>query len=102
MPCFSAGKQPNATFWPYVDSATGEKRMCVKTTAPVAAGQELLVDYGKRYFEQEASDSQADSDSASDYERERSRPAKRRATQSDAAAKQRNSQPRGSPSAAEQ
>ena len=64
------GKPPNATFWPYADPATGEKRMCVKTVAPVRSGEELLVDYGSQYFEQERSDSDADSDSASDYEKE--------------------------------
>jgi len=47
--------------------------MCVKTTAPVAAGDEILVDYGSKYFEHEPSDPDGDSDSASDYEREKRR-----------------------------
>jgi hypothetical protein len=66
---------PNAQFWPYFDSATGEKRMSVKTTAPVPAGHEVLVDYGGRYF---APDSSEDSDMhASDEEFEERSPGKR-------------------------
>lgn len=53
--------------------------MCVKTTAPVRAGDEILVDYGGSYFERDVTEARTDSDSASDYERERSRPSKRRA-----------------------
>jgi len=66
---------PNAQFWPYFDSATGEKRMSVKTTAPVPAGHEVLVDYGGRYF---VPDSSEDSDMhASDEEFEERSPSKR-------------------------
>jgi hypothetical protein len=56
--------------------------MCVKTTAPVKMGDEILVDYGSYYFERELADSQADSDSASDYERERRGPKKLKRTPS--------------------
>ena len=38
---------------------TGEKRMGVKTIAPIAKGSEILVDYGGRYFER---DSDSDSE----------------------------------------
>ena len=66
---------PNAQFWPYFDSATGEKRMSVKTTLPVPAGHEVLVDYGGRYF---VPDSSEDSDMhASDEEFEERSPGKR-------------------------
>ena len=53
------GLTPNAQFWPYYDSVTGEKRMAVKSIAPIAVGQEVLVDYGGSYFEK---DSEEDSD----------------------------------------
>ncbi len=52
-------EEPNCQFWPYYDSVTGEKRMGVKTIRDVSVGQELLVDYGGKYF---AKDSDDDSD----------------------------------------
>ena len=52
-------KGPNCQFFPYYDSITGEKRMGVKTIRDVSVGQELLVDYGGKYF---AKDSDDDSD----------------------------------------
>ena len=51
--------KPNCQFWPYFDEQTGEKRMAIKTIADIVAGQELLVDYGGRYF---AKDESEDSD----------------------------------------
>ena len=53
------GQQPNSQFWPYYDETTGEKRMAIKTIKPIISGQEILVDYGGRYFER---DSSSDSD----------------------------------------
>ena len=50
---------PNCQFWPYYDNVTGEKRIGIKTIREVATGQELLVDYGGKYF---AADSSDDSD----------------------------------------
>ena len=50
---------PNCQFWPYYDTVTGEKRIGIKTIREVTAGQELLVDYGGKYF---AADSSDDSD----------------------------------------
>ena len=50
---------PNCQFWPYYDGTTGERRMGIKTIQPVSAGQELLVDYGGKYF---AKDEDEDSD----------------------------------------
>ena len=49
------GCSPNAQFWPYFDERTGEKRMGVKTIAPIHRGQEILVDYGGRYFQKDSS-----------------------------------------------
>ncbi|KAL1521246.1 hypothetical protein AB1Y20_020917 [Prymnesium parvum] len=53
------GQPANSQFWPYFDEHTGEKRMSIKTIKPVASGQEILVDYGGRFFEK---DSSSDSD----------------------------------------
>ena len=53
------GLPPNAQFWTYFDPSTGERRMAVKSIKPIAAGQEVLVDYGGSYFER---DSSSDSD----------------------------------------
>jgi len=53
------GQQPNSQFWPYYDETTGEKRMAIKTIKPISCGQEILVDYGGRFFER---DSSSDSD----------------------------------------
>lgn len=50
---------PNCQFWPYYDTVTGEKRIGIKTIREVTTGQELLVDYGGKYF---AADSSDDSD----------------------------------------
>ena len=34
---------PNAQFWPYFDTSTGERRMAVKTIKPITVGSEVLV-----------------------------------------------------------
>ena len=68
--------KPNCQFWPYFDEQTGEKRMAIKTIADIVAGQELLVDYGGRYF---AKDESEDSDMrSSDDEFEEEKPKKKR------------------------
>ena len=68
--------KPNCQFWPYFDEQTGEKRMAIKTIADIVAGQELLVDYGGRYFAKDESD---DSDMrSSDDEFEEEAPKKKR------------------------
>lgn len=41
----------NATFWAYADPYTGERRMALKSIRPIAKGDEILVDYGKAYFQ---------------------------------------------------
>eukprot|EP00967_Tisochrysis_lutea_P060079 scaffold76740_cov28-Tisochrysis_lutea.AAC.1 len=47
---------PNAQFWPYFDITSGEKRMAVKTIAPIPVGAEIVVDYGGGYFQRDSSD----------------------------------------------
>jgi len=62
---------PNAQFWPYFDVTTGEKRMSIKSIAPLTSGEEIFVDYGGMYFEK---DSDQDSDmhsSDDDFDGER-------------------------------
>ena len=68
---------PNSQFWPYFDPVTGEKRMAIKTIANVVAGQELLVDYGGRYFAKDSSD---DSDMHDSDDEFNAQPKKRRKT----------------------
>ena len=50
------GLTANSQFWPYFDPVTGEKRMAIKTIKPIAAGAEILVDYGGRFFAPDSSD----------------------------------------------
>lgn len=50
------GLTPNAQFWQYFDNKTGEKRMAIKSIAPIPTGSEILVDYGGQYFEKDSSD----------------------------------------------
>lgn len=51
-----AASAPNAQFWPYFDTTSGEKRMAVKTIQDIAPGAEIMVDYGGRYFAKDSSD----------------------------------------------
>jgi SET domain-containing protein len=62
------GMKPNAQFWPYFDSVTGEKRMAVKSIAPILSGQEVLVDYGGAYFEKDSSEDSDMHSSDSEFE----------------------------------
>jgi hypothetical protein len=60
--------RPNAQFWPYFDPVTGEKRMAIKTIAPVPSGSEILVDYGGSYFEKDSEEDSDMHDSDSEFE----------------------------------
>ena len=72
---------PNCQFWPYYDTTTGERRMGIKTIAPVESGQELLVDYGGKYFEPDAEEDSDMHDSDEEFE-VKPKPKKRRRKQS--------------------
>lgn len=45
--------QPNARFCPYFDPYTGEKCIQVESTMPIKTDEEVLADYGSKYYQRD-------------------------------------------------